>query len=151
VGEYRYEKIWLKSHNKKVGINQSCGIFGLDLYSLHLSMEKVVEYLNVHDKEMTKTVKEDYSVLGKIDPQIYGMLVNRNLMQGCQDAVNDALEMISLRTEAFEEHKRNGLVAIEDAFMNEMNARVVVGAKQYYRGMFDPKQKKFMVCMYRSL
>ena len=46
------------------------GIYGLDLYSLHLSMIKVLEYLKKVDPEMEKMVKNDYSRIGKFEPQV---------------------------------------------------------------------------------
>lgn len=130
--------IWLRDWNLKQPIMKRCGLFGLDLYSLHLSMQKVLEYLNERDKDMEKLVRKDYSCFGKLDPQTYGMLVRQNLIKGCEDACLNALKLVASNTQRFaKSDPANNLTAIDSAFFNEINARVVCDAEHYYRAMFS--------------
>lgn len=125
---------WLSRFNAEGrGQTKSVGIFGLDLYSLHLSMEKVIEYLEI-DKEMQAMVKRSYACFGAFDPQTYGMLVERGLIKGCRKVAVDALKKISAKTAIYAKtDPRDETTSADEAFINEMNARVVVGAEKYYR------------------
>ena len=129
---------WLRNWNMKRPPHERCGIFGLDLYSLHLSIDNVLEYLAARDPEMCTQVRRDYAGFERLEPQTYGMLVERGLIKGCEKACVDALQKIAAKTEIFEkEDPQNGLIAADAAFFNEMNARVVVDAEHYYRAMFS--------------
>ena len=59
------------------------------------------------------------------------MLVSRGLIKGCQDAAVHALVCISEKTSYYaKQDPRGGLIAADEAFINEMNANVVVGAER---------------------
>lgn len=142
----------LKARNSELPMDKRCGVFGLDLYSLNLSIAQVLDYLSRHDKEMERLVRRDYAVMGELDPQTYGMLAQRGLIQGCREAAVRALKNISAKTPRYAaqdcqaidtetdatEPPLDPISAQDDAFINEMNAQVIVGAEEYYRGMFDP-------------
>ena len=52
---------WLRDYNLSVGDEtERVGVFGLDLYSLHKSMENVISYLLKHDPIIAAQVREDY-------------------------------------------------------------------------------------------
>ena len=120
---------WLRNWNMQRPPEERCGIFGLDLYSLHLSVDKVLEYLAIHDPEMCIQVRRDYAGFERLEPQTYGMLVERGLIKGCEQACVDALRKIAAKTQLYaKEDPQNGLIAVDLAFFNEMNARVVVDA-----------------------
>jgi erythromycin esterase-like protein len=93
--------LWLALFNAKKPANERCGIWGLDLYSLHLSMRRVLEYLEEHDKEMAKLVRLDYSCFGRLEPQTYGLLVERGLIPGCRSAVVSALTRVAAQRSRF--------------------------------------------------
>lgn len=103
--EMRSFVLWLKTHNAALPPTQRTAIFGLDIYSLHSSMDSVLSYLLQHDAEMHARVKDDYSqfclgggTLGGetiCDPQTYGMLAHRGLIKGCRDAAVAALSKVS--------------------------------------------------------
>jgi erythromycin esterase-like protein len=154
---------WLREHNlAKKDPSERCGIFGLDLYSMHKSIDCVLEFLHKVDPEMEGRVRQDYSTLGGLDPQTYGLLVARGLMKSCEEAAVQALLEVSAKTSQFaadlcaatadaqegaggqgggQGQGKGGLhpvLAQGEAFVNELNAEVVVGAEAYYRAMFDP-------------
>lgn len=109
-------------------------------------MQKVLEYLMNVDPEMANIVREDYSCFGQFDPQTYGILVHRKLIDGCRDAAIDALHKITERTSFYaQEDKRNGIVSIDDAFLNEGNALVVVNAEKYYCALFDSSENTWNI------
>jgi erythromycin esterase-like protein len=160
---------WLSKHNETLPVENRCGIWGLDLYSLHLSMRRVLEYLDERDPEMAKIVRADYSCFGEIEPQTYGLLAQRDLIQGCHMAAVDALAHVSAKRPQYAKEAsidaagevdrdpratefnlrqvpNNNLEAIhaqDDAFITELNAAVVVGAEGYYRAMFDPTRNSW--------
>ena len=92
----------------------------------------MLEYLKERDTEMEALVRKDYSSLGALDPQTYGMLIQRGLIKGCEESCIAALKKISAKTAMYaKSDPRDGMAAIDDAFFNEMNARVVVDAEKY--------------------
>src|SRR4029078_5835432 len=42
---------WLRGHNDTIPVSRRVGFYGLDLYSLHASMEAVLSYLRAVDPE----------------------------------------------------------------------------------------------------
>jgi hypothetical protein len=60
-------------------------------------MRRVLEYLDERDPEMAKIVRADYSCFGEIEPQTYGLLAQRDLIQGCHMAAVDALAHVSAK------------------------------------------------------
>src|SRR5690606_34468114 len=52
---------WLRDHNEGVGRGKPrAGVCGLDLYSLHASIDAVVRYLERMDPEMAREARERY-------------------------------------------------------------------------------------------
>jgi erythromycin esterase-like protein len=144
---------WLCDHNNKLPITQRCGIFGLDVYSLHLSMEAVVQHLESHDSETAALVRKDYSCFDKFgdDPQIYGMLVEKGLVSGCRNAAVHALQLVSGHVkEKCPQQQDDGqggddVHLADEAFIAKMNAEVVVGAENYYISMFDATENSWNI------
>jgi erythromycin esterase-like protein len=128
---------WLRTYNEGLpeGAVQA-GFYGLDLYSLHASMEAVLRYLEKVDPEAARQARERYSCFDHFGPatQVYGFLAGTGVTKSCEDeAVNQLLE---LRRRAAEYARRDGRLAKEEAFVAEQNARVVKNAEEYYRSMF---------------
>lgn len=130
---------WLRSHNDHVGEDERAGFFGLDLYSMHASMDAVLSYLRVVDPEAAQRAMVRYSCFDHFgeDPQAYGYAVNRGLAPSCEPAVLD--QLVELRRAAAEYARGDGRVAFDDLFYAEQNARLVVNAEQYYRAMFGSR------------
>jgi erythromycin esterase-like protein len=127
---------WLKSHNDKLKIDDKIGFYGLDLYSLHSSMEAVTEYLEKVDPEAARRARYRYSCFDHYgeDAQHYGYAANYNLENSCEREV--ITQLIELRKRAAEYANRDGFVARDEYFFAEQNARLVKNAEEYYREMF---------------
>lgn len=128
---------WLRQYNDALPKNATkAGFYGLDLYSLHSSMEAVLEYLEKIDPEAAKRARYRYSCFEHFgeDPQSYGYAASFGLSESCEnEAVNQLRELQSLIAEYA---KRDGQVAEDEFFYAEQNARLVKNAEEYYRTMF---------------
>jgi erythromycin esterase-like protein len=128
---------WLREHNDEQAFDdRKCGFFGLDLYSLHASIEAVLDYLKKVDPGAAKRARDHYSCFehfGK-EVQTYGYAAGLGLTPTCEDAV--VKELVELRRKAMDYLQRDGQVAADAYFCAEQNARVVRNAEEYYRSMF---------------
>ena len=128
---------WLRGHNdEQVFEDRKCGFYGLDLYSLHASIEAVLDYLRKVDPEAAKRARDHYSCFEHFGKEIqtYGYAAGFGLTPTCEDAV--VKELVALRRKAMEYLRRDGQVAADAYFCAEQNARVVQNAEEYYRSMF---------------
>jgi erythromycin esterase-like protein len=128
---------WLRTHNDALPMGSvKAGFYGLDLYSLHASMEAVLRYLEKVDPEAAKQARDRYSCFDHFgqDTQVYGFLTGTGVTKSCQDEVIS--ELVELQRRAAEYARRDGRVAEEEAFYTEQNARLVKNAEEYYRSMF---------------
>src|SRR6478735_4691584 len=77
---------WLRRWN---GVHERdrCGVYGLDLYSLHASIEAVLRYLEGVDPKAARRARERYSCFEHVgsDPQSYGFAASRALIEPCED------------------------------------------------------------------
>lgn len=127
---------WLRSHNDAVSEAEHTGFYGLDLYSLHASMDAVLSYLRVVDPEEARRAMARYACFDHFgeDPQAYGYATSRGLAPSCEAEVVE--QLVELRRAAGEYARRDGRVADDDQFYAEQNARLVANAERYYRAMF---------------
>lgn len=130
--------IWLRGHNATRPCEERCGIFGLDLYGMVLSMQAVVGYLKPRDPTAAAAVRAHYSCFDPFsrDPQRYGQAVASNLHAGCRAAVLAARSRLVAHVKSFA-RPTNSVDERDEAFMAEANASVVVDAERYYRAMFE--------------
>jgi erythromycin esterase-like protein len=135
----------LRAHNLSLPPQRRAGIFGLDLYSLHASMEAVVAYLQRVDPEKARAVRERYACFDRFgdDPQRYGYATELELGDDCRSAVRDALAQIAERRSGYAH--LDGVAAADEAFLTEANARVAADAEEYYRTMFAWDQSSWNV------
>src|SRR5215218_2454450 len=128
---------WMRRWNDGREPDARCGFYGLDLYSLHSSIDAVLKYLERVDPAAARRARERYSCfehVGGADPQAYGYAVSRSLVETCEDDV--ARQLAELRHCADEYAASGGAFAAEDFFSAEQNARLVANAERYYRSMF---------------
>jgi erythromycin esterase-like protein len=127
---------WLRAHNAPRAVNRRCGWYGLDLYSLHRSMEAVLTYLGKVDPEGARRARERYACFGDMaaEGQSYGYATQIGLTRSCEDEV--VAQLVELTRRAREYASRDGYVAEDEYFHAEQNARLVRNAEQYYRAMF---------------
>ena len=128
---------WLRAHNDALpNGNSKVGFYGLDLYSLHSSIEAVLGYLAKIDPEAAKRARYRYSCFDHFgeNTQAYGYAASFELTESCENEV--VSQLIELRKRATDYASRDGRVAADDFFFAEQNARLVKNAEEYYRSMF---------------
>ena len=128
---------WLRTYNDDLPANANkIGFYGLDLYSLHTSIEAVLEYLERIDPEAAQRARSRYACFdhfGK-DEQAYGYATSLGIAESCEDEV--VSQLIELHRRAAEYARRDGRIAADDYFYAAQNARLVMNAEKYYRSMF---------------
>jgi len=127
---------WLREHNDELDASEKVGFYGLDLYSLHASIEAVLQYLEKTDPEAAKRARYRYACFEHFeeDPQAYGYAASFGLSPNCErEVIEQLLEMRDRRRDLL---KRDGLAVEDELFEAEQNARVVKNAEEYYRTMF---------------
>lgn len=128
---------WLRAHNDDVADEpRKVGFFGLDLYSLHASIEAVLTYLDKVDPIGASAARYRYSCFEHFgeDAQAYGYAASFGLTESCEQEV--VSQLVELHRRAAEYARRDGRVAADDFFYAEQNARLVRNAEEYYRTMF---------------
>src|SRR5204863_5144520 len=128
---------WLRQFNKDVDPKRApAGFYGMDLYSLHGSINAVLNYLEKVDPEAAKRARLRYSCFDHFsrEPQEYGYAATVGAAESCENAVVEQLTEIQRKAAEF--LSRDGAVAAEELFFAEQNARLVKNAEQYYRSMF---------------
>jgi len=120
---------WLRAHNHQTG--SDVGFYGLDVYSLWESMERVVQYLEQHEPEsLDRALRATrcFEPYGE-DPQRYAF-ATRLTPSSCEPAVIALLSDLRARFQ----HDPSA-IAIESDFDALQNAEVLAGAERYYRTM----------------
>jgi erythromycin esterase-like protein len=126
---------WLRAFNEAHPTRQA-GFYGLDLYSLHASVEAVLGYLRKVDPDAAARAARRYACFDHFsgDPQEYGYQTSMNPPLSCEREV--VAQLVDLRERAADYIGRNGRVSPDDLFFAEQNARLVVNAERYYRTMY---------------
>jgi erythromycin esterase-like protein len=126
---------WLHGHNASHPAASRVGFYGLDLYSLHASIDAVLAYLGKIDPAAAERARYRYGCLEDLgeNPQAYGYAATIGLSRSCEDDV--VAQLLELRRRATDYVSRDGRIAAE-YFFAEQNARLVRNAEGYYRAMF---------------
>ena len=128
---------WLRAYNDSVPNDSAkVGFYGLDLYSLHASIQAVLNYLDNADPEGAARARHRYGCFENFgqDPQEYGYAAGLGLSRTCETEVVN--QLVDLQRSAREYAHRDGRIAADDFFYAEQNARLVKNAEEYYRTMF---------------
>lgn len=128
---------WLREHNDGQKLeSMKCGFYGLDLYSLHASIEAVLGYLQKVDPEAARRARHHYSCFDHFGrrSETYGWAAELGIAPTCEQEV--IAELTELRRKAMSYLQRDGQVAADAYFCAEQNALTVRDAEQYYRTMF---------------
>ncbi|HET7584674.1 MAG TPA: erythromycin esterase family protein [Gemmatimonadaceae bacterium] len=140
---------WLRAENERRTERgePAAGFYGLDLYSLHRSIQAVLDYLRTVDPAAARRAQERYACFEHVDggrraadgeqadAQAYGYAASLGLTPSCEDAV--VRQLVDIRAHAADYARRDGRVAADELFFAEQNARVVRNAESYYRSMFS--------------
>jgi erythromycin esterase-like protein len=128
---------WLRAHNEGLAETKRVGFYGIDLYSLHASMEAVLDYLRAVDPEAARRAALRYGCFDRYgdDPQAYGYASTLGLEPSCENEVVSQLVELRRSAEAYANH--DGRLPSDALFFAEQNARLVANAERYYRAMFS--------------
>jgi erythromycin esterase-like protein len=124
---------WMRTRNASYADVEHAGFYGMDLYSLHTSIDAVLDYLWKVDPDAARRARERYSCFDHFgeEPQAYGYATSRGA-DSCEEAVVRQLVELS-RTPLGDQFDTR---AIDEHFFAEQNARLVRNAERYYRAMF---------------
>jgi erythromycin esterase-like protein/predicted phosphoribosyltransferase len=130
---------WLRQYNDRSDVHRhrSVGFYGLDLYSLHRSMYEVISYLETVDSTAAARARARYVCFdhaGPEDGQAYGYAAAFGAGPSCERAAVE--QLVDMQRSTLDFLSRDGLVAEDELFCAEQNARVVRDAEEYYRRMF---------------
>ena len=135
---------WLRGWNlQPARKNDRAGIFGMDLYSLHASMESVLGYLDKADPAAARRARQRYSCFDHFDkdPQAYGYATTRGNSESCETEV--VAQLVELRRKYGESMNHSDQVAKDELFYAQQNARLVANAEDYYRSMFRGREESW--------
>jgi len=123
---------WMHGHNKSLADKDRAGFYGLDMYSLYNSADRVIEYLDGVDPDLAHIARERYGCLSpwESDPAAYGHAALTGKYRACED---DVVKMLS------DLFKNQSKLASHDGerFLDAaQNARLVADAERYYRIMY---------------
>ncbi len=132
---------WLREHNaeqRRDNAPQS-GFYGLDLYSLHRSMQEVVHYLDRVDPKAAQRAKIRYACFDHVagdDAQSYGFAAAFGAGRSCEaQAIRQLLELQRVAIARGESEP----FAADELFDALRNAWSVRDAEAYYRAMFGDR------------
>lgn len=128
---------WLREFNQHLDRHRApAGFYGMDLYSLHASIDAVLNYLDKVDPAAAGRARLRYSCFDHFsqEPQEYGYAATVGAAESCETAVVE--QLVDLQRHSAEFLSRDGVVAKEELFFAEQNARLVKNAEKYYRSMF---------------
>lgn len=123
---------WLRGHNEALPAERRVAVRGLDLYSLHQSMNAVIDYLAAVDAPAAEAARARYACLlaWHNEPARYGHAVTKGGRESCEDEVVGQLRaMLDTRIAALGGNGEGWFDAVQ-------NARIVVAAEQYYRALY---------------
>lgn len=127
---------WLRDWNDEAAPGtHKVGFYGLDLYSLHTSMQAVLHYLDRADPAAAARARERYACFDRYgdDSQHYGFMTGLKAAPSCEEAV--IAQLLELQRHRALQAPRQGVHA-DEAFYAEQNARLVRNAERYYRSMY---------------
>jgi erythromycin esterase-like protein len=127
---------WLRSYNDGLRAEHRVGFYGIDLYSLHASIEGVLAYLAEHHPEEAERARKRYACFDHFgsDPQHYGMLTSIGGGSSCEADV--VAQLVRLQQQRSDLLAHDGIAQADEFLFAEQNARVVQNAERYYRAMF---------------
>jgi erythromycin esterase-like protein len=131
---------WLRTRNRQHELNgqRQAGFYGLDLYSLHRSMDEVITYLDRIDPRAAARARARYACFDHAsadDGQAYGFSAAFGAGPSCEGQAVE--QLVELQRNALAYAHRDGLLAEDEQFYAQQNAQTVRNAEVYYRAMFS--------------
>lgn len=130
---------WLREHNAASAAvdGRQVGFYGLDLYSMHRSIQEVIEYLERVDPDAARRARDRYSCFDQAateDGQSYGYAAAFGAGESCEREVVEQLKDLQQHAIAYVD--QDGIAPEDEQFYAERNATTVRDAEEYYRTMF---------------
>jgi len=130
---------WLRWHNGRSAAEgrRQTGFYGLDLYSLHRSIQEVIRYLGNVDPKAAARATARYACFDHSagdDGQAYGYAAAFGAGPSCERQAVE--QLVELQRNAIEYLRHDGDLAEDELFYARQNAVTVRDAEAYYRGMF---------------
>jgi erythromycin esterase-like protein/predicted phosphoribosyltransferase len=130
---------WLRWHNGRCAADgrRQTGFYGLDLYSLHRSMQEVIGYLESVDPAAAARARARYACFDHSagdDGQAYGYAAAFGAGPSCERQAVE--QLVELQRSAGDYLRQDGELAHDELFYAQQNAVTVRNAEEYYRGMF---------------
>jgi erythromycin esterase-like protein len=126
---------WLRAHNDELSAPRKVGFYGLDLYSLNVSMAAVLAYLERTDGAAAERARARYACFDDFenDPERYAHYTALGLSADCEKEA--VAQLVELQRRQASLLQGDGIVAEDEYFHAERNAAVVRDAEKYYRSM----------------
>ncbi|MGZ8801630.1 MAG: erythromycin esterase family protein, partial [Mycobacterium sp.] len=130
---------WVHGHNqhRRESGGRQTGFYGLDLYSLHRSMQEVIGYLENVDALAAARARDRYACFDHTsadDGQAYGFAAAFGAGLSCERQAVD--QLVEMQRDALHYARQDGLLAEDEVFYAQQNAQTVRNAEVYYRAMF---------------
>jgi len=131
--------LWLREHNRRLVPEKRCGVFGLDLFSLTCSMQAIMEHMRKVEPAHVNSVSNMFECFDRCgsDP------VQHGLSQGLTSDICLAASLPGFSRDVYEEvikaptsPTRTSVGSRDEAFIKEMDQKVIHEAEEYYRSMF---------------
>ena len=134
---------WLHDRNVMVPESQHAGFYGLDLYSLHRSIEAVLGCLRKVDPDAAERARWRYACFEMFgeDPQPSGYASSIGMTPACEAEVT--AQLIELQRRAHDYASRDGRIDAGEYFFAEQNARLIANSETYYRAMFSGRAESW--------
>ncbi len=132
---------WLCEHNQNRA--SDVGFYGLDLYSLHASIEAVTRYLDRADPAAATRARQRYACFERFgeNTQQYGLYTSLGLSPSHEDEATS--QLVELQKRVARHAAQDGRVARDKEFYAQQNAKLVVDAERYYRAMFAGRDESW--------
>ena len=128
---------WLRAHDDSLPAGApKVGFYGVDLYSLHASIDEVLKYLAKVDPEAARLARERYRCFDDLGGNVeeYARSAALGVVRSCEDAVvKQLVDVLQQRSAPGAAGDGDG---DEEWFQAVQNARVVKNAEEYYRTMY---------------
>jgi protein-L-isoaspartate(D-aspartate) O-methyltransferase len=123
---------WMREHNAARDPEKRAAFHGLDLYSMYVSINSILNYLDQVDPEAAGIARIRYGCLTpwQGDPATYGHAALTGAYRTCERYVVSALKELMEKRVAYAEHDG------ERYFDAVQNARLVANTERYYRVMY---------------
>jgi erythromycin esterase-like protein len=130
---------WLYAHNASVAEQSRVSFYGLDLYSLHQSIEIVIKELQKIDPAAAIRAQQRYRCFDAyLDPQEYGCKAALFPDKSCRQEV--IKQLIEVKAKELDFFKNKKLEPRTKKFYLEQNALVIKNAERYYTSLFEGDQ-----------